>query len=589
LQLPDRPFYRMGCKKAYRKLLFTLAISLVAASLHCQNNIAFDSLTKALITAQNPGAKSDILLDLSKEVVGNHPDDGIKYAKEAYDIAQKHNLNRETILCLIQLGNCYVRISDYQKAFESAEKAIEMAAESKFKTEAARAKGIMALIYYELGDYEKSAKYDFENLGYYEEINNQKEIGVVLGNIGIDFISQDNYTKGLEYLKKSFDIAVKINDFHGMAYQYNNIAGVYSEYFNDYKIALGYYKSALEINKKLADKQQHGIYLMNIGNCYSKLKEKDSILIYYQKANKIFRNLNNSDLIAECQTLIGEYYLQLNNLSQSLVHADSALNIGMQNKYKEKIKAAAGLLHRIYLNKKDTIRAYKYAMIEDEAKDSLFILQNQKEVYKLEFQYNFEKNDKIKQIARHRKETILVVVILSLISGLIIVLLLFSRHRFKAKSVVLEKESIEKELHFKNKELTINLISLIKKNEMLSEISNELVEIEKGAKKDETKEAINKISRRIRNNADDKMLKEFSLRFQEVHSGFYEALLRKYPDLTQNELKLCAFLRLNMSSKEMSELTGQSILTIDHARYRLRKKLGITNSETNLVTFLSQI
>jgi DNA-binding CsgD family transcriptional regulator len=63
----------------------------------------------------------------------------------------------------------------------------------------------------------------------------------------------------------------------------------------------------------------------------------------------------------------------------------------------------------------------------------------------------------------------------------------------------------------------------------------------------------------------------------------------KYPDLTQSELKLCAFLRLNMSTKEISELTGQRILTIDHARYRLRKKLGISNSEINLVTFLSQI
>jgi tetratricopeptide (TPR) repeat protein len=579
----------MGCKKVYWKLLLTLAISLSTASLHCQNTIAFDSLTKALIRAQNPGARCEILIALSQEVVGNHPEDGIKYAKDAYEISKKYNLEKETILSLIQLGKSYVRVSNYQKAFESAEKAIELASDLNLNTEKARAKGILALIYYELGDFDKSAKYDFENLEYYEEINDQKEIGVVLGNIGIDFNSQDNYTKGLEYLKKSFDIAVKINDFHGMAYQYNNIACVYSEYFRDSRIALGYYKAALEINKKLADKQQHGIYLMNIGNSFLTLKERDSALIYYQKANKTFKNLNNSDLIAECQTLIGEYYLQANNLSQSLVHADSALNIGMQNKYKEKIKAAAGLLHRIYLSKKDTIRAYKYAMIENEAKDSLFILQNQKEVYKLEFQYNFERNDKLKQIARQRKETVLVVVILSLISGLIIVLLLFSRHRFKAKSVVLEKEFIEKELHFKNKELTINLISLIKKNDMLSEISNELVEIEKGAKKDETKEAINKISRKIRNNADDKMLKEFSLRFQEVYNGFYEELLRKYSDLTQNELKLCAFLRLNMSSKEMSELTGQSILTIDHARYRLRKKLGITNSETNLVTFLSQI
>jgi DNA-binding CsgD family transcriptional regulator len=124
---------------------------------------------------------------------------------------------------------------------------------------------------------------------------------------------------------------------------------------------------------------------------------------------------------------------------------------------------------------------------------------------------------------------------------------------------------------------------------MLSDISNKLVQLEQNAKGAETKETIMKISKDLRNRTDDKMLNEFSLRFQEVHAGFYEKLLKVYPDLTQNELKLCAFLRLNMSTKDISELTGQRLPSIDHARYRLRKKLGLSNSETNLVNFLSQV
>jgi len=54
-------------------------------------------------------------------------------------------------------------------------------------------------------------------------------------------------------------------------------------------------------------------------------------------------------------------------------------------------------------------------------------------------------------------------------------------------------------------------------------------------------------------------------------------------------LKLCAFLRLNMSSKDIAELTGQRITTLETARYRLRQKLGIVNSEVSLVTFLSSL
>lgn len=552
-------------------------------------NAAFDSLSKALLLAEHPAEKIKVLIALSREVEGSHPDESIKYVQSAFDLSIKHNLENETLWSLIQMGNSYIRVSDFQKAFESAEKAMELAAGLDKKAELAKARAIIALIYYELGDYENSARYDFENLRYYEEINDQKQLGLSLGNIGIDFISQNNYQKGLEYLNKSFEIARKNHDFHGMAYQYNNIAGVYSEYYKDHRIALGYYKEALKINSNLNDKRQQGIYLMNIGNSYSKLKVNDSILGYYEKANNIFRWLNNQYLRVECQTLIGEYYFSRNMLEKSLLYADSALVISTNNDFKEKVKAAAGLLHKIYLSRKDTLRAYHYAMIENQAKDSLVEKQNRQEVYKLEFQYNYEKQDKAKQIARQRKDNLMVVIILSLASGLIIIILLFSRNRIKSKNIILEKESIEKELQFKDKELTINLISLIKKNEMLSDISNKLIQIGKGAKNEETKEAIHKITREVRNNADDKMLKEFSLRFQEVHTGFYESLLKKYPDLTQNELKLCAFLRLNMSSKDISELTGQRILTIDHARYRLRKKLGISNLEVNLVTFLSQI
>jgi len=564
-------------------------VLLSVTSLYPQGNRVFDSLSNALLHIKDNKARIKILIELSREEEGNHPNTSVQYATDAYEIAVQNGYKQEIIQSLLQLGKSYIRTSDYIKAVEWANKALEMASDQKMEKEIASAKGVLSLIYYELGDYEKSSKFDFENLKYYELINDQKQIGLTLGNIGIDFINQGNYKKGLEYLNKSFDIAVKNSDFHGMAYQYNNIAGAYAEYYNDSRIALGYYKKALEINKKLEDKQQDGIYLMNIGNCFLRLKENDSVIGYYQKAANIFKALNNTYLLAECQTLIGSYYLKSNNLQQSLHYADTAFLISFKNDYKENIKASAELLHKIYLIKKDTTKAYRYALIENQVKDSIVVLQNQKEFYRLEFQYNYEKTDKIRQIARQKKDTLMLILILSLVSGLIITLLILSRHRMKSKNVFLEKQSIEKELHFKDKELTINLLSLIKKNELITDISHKLSDIGKSAKKEGAVEAINKIHRELRKNADNKMLKEFSLRFQEIHKGFYEILMEKFPDLTQNELKLCALLRLNMSSKEISELTGQRIPSIDHARYRLRKKLGISNSDSNLVTFLSQI
>jgi len=98
-----------------------------------------------------------------------------------------------------------------------------------------------------------------------------------------------------------------------------------------------------------------------------------------------------------------------------------------------------------------------------------------------------------------------------------------------------------------------------------------------------------RLNREIKQSSDDKLWKEFSIRFNETNNEFYEKLLIQFPDLSQNELKLCAYLRLNMSTKEIAELTGQRIETIGTARYRLRKKFYLTNSESNLVMFLSKI
>ena len=80
---------------------------------------------------------------------------------------------------------------------------------------------------------------------------------------------------------------------------------------------------------------------------------------------------------------------------------------------------------------------------------------------------------------------------------------------------------------------------------------------------------------------------EFEYRFQQIHSGFYERLKKSHPDLTLNERRLCAFLKLDMTTKEISDITGQSNTAVSMARIRLRRKLGLTNTDRELYDFLS--
>ncbi len=132
-------------------------------------------------------------------------------------------------------------------------------------------------------------------------------------------------------------------------------------------------------------------------------------------------------------------------------------------------------------------------------------------------------------------------------------------------------------------------MSLMMRNEVLSDIAGKLMDIRVTAVKDETKLAIKKIVKELQNTKDKGVWKEFDIRFKQVHTEFYDKLIELYPDLTPTEQRLCAFLRLNMTTKEISELTGQRTGTIEMARSRVRKKLGIAHDQTNMITFLVQI
>jgi len=551
------------------------------------NNV--DSIEYMLSKIKDPVKRIDLMLRYSDELKGEYPEIALKYSTLAYHNSKIYNCIKGEINSLISIGSTNLYLGHFDKAKEYSENAIDLARKNAMKNEIAKAQSVLALIYQELGDFEKNAFYDFENLKYYEQIQDSIEIEITLGNIGIDFVNQKDYKRALDYLSRSLLIAKKIGDLNGIAYQYNNIANIYFNYLKDYKRALLNFQEALKINKSLKNKKQEGIYLMNIGSSFSELHQLDSAIIYFINAKKIFSELHNQLFIVQCQISLSEYYLKMNEINLSKKYADSALKVAQANNFKQEIINSALILEKNFVRSNDSAEAYKYSTIKQQVSDKMAEELNLKELYKLELQYNYDKEEKQRLLVQQKKNFWVSIIIVSLILIIIIVILIYSRQRIINKNDKLEKEKIESELNFKNKELALNIMALIKKNEMFSEIIDNLTTVSEQIKQTETKELLSKILKKIGNSADNKMLNEFSLQFQEVHTGFYEKLLSSYPELTQNELRLCAFLRLNMATKDISEITGQQLLTIDKARTRLRKKLGIANSEISLVSFLSQI
>ena len=572
----------------YRRLLLLVASIFVLQFIYGQSSNRLDSLIQVLHDTPDHKDKALLLLKISKGEELSDPEKSLQFSRQALQESRLARFDSAEVRALIQIGGNLCRLNNIKEAIETSEQVIEKASELNMMMEVADGRSIMAVAYAKVGDFDNSSRLYFENLDLYEKLNNKYLMGSTLGNIGADFLEQQSYQKALEYTHKALRIGLETKNLTLVTDQYNNLAAIYQIGFKDYTKAMANYSKALQVAQEIEDFQQQGGIMINIGRIFMKRKKFDSAFYYLDQSLSIFQKINNPALKADCYTAFGNYYFQQGDYSKGKKFALSSLHIAIENGMLQTTSDATYLLHKISLIEKDTLSAYKYHIMLSDTKDSLYVLQNQKELFKLEFKYNQEKISREQKIKQQRYYIIFGFIILILLSGLFITILFNSRQKIKIKNTNLEKEKAESDLKFKSKELSINLLALLKKNDLITEVSQKLTELENATTRTDTKEAVIKLNREIKQSSDDRLWQEFSLQFKETNSNFYDRLLKKYPDLSQNEMKLCAYLRLNMSTKEVSDLTGQRTETLEKARYRLRKKFDLT-SKDNLITFLSQI
>ncbi|MBI9039906.1 triple tyrosine motif-containing protein [Lutibacter sp.] len=199
-------------------------------------------------------------------------------------------------------------------------------------------------------------------------------------------------------------------------------------------------------------------------------------------------------------------------------------------------------------------------------------------------------------------EIIIVYVILFIILSLVIHML-YKRHYSKQKKTLMDKkqqefsmtqlenekeimnlrnEKLQNEIDSKTRELSASTMSIIKKNELLNTIKNEL-----GVVKDDSKikPVIKIINKNLSNTSDWEMFQEA---FNNADSDFLKKVKAAHPNLTPNDLRLCAYLRLNLSSKEIAPLLNISARSVEIKRYRLRKKMELQH-EKSLVEYILEL
>lgn len=480
----------------------------------------------------------------------------------------------------------------------------------------------LAEVYTNLGNYPQAIDYCFKAKSLYDDAATTDEKGIQLSKnqinlsvrIGVAYFHQRNYDQALNYYQEALKAlesmisADKSVDLKTIKIKViNNIAGVYIQK-SEFDRALEYYKTAIELNSNPQNIVMQGSLTNNIGICYLERKEFGLAIHYFEESLAIRTKLGDKRGVAQCYNNIGKNYVYLGKFNDAKTYFNRALTIGREINNKESQLISLQSLSSVY----DTLGDFKLALNAFKEfktlSDSVYTIESAKRIEQLEQEYKFEKQQKIfdlelaRQAAeKQRLEFVYLIVGLALFFLLLTALLIVFLQKSKLRNSILAKEKVELEhkhlslekrqlneqLEYKERELATNALYLLKKNELLTNISEKLIQ-SKSIFKNENQKIIQDIVNELKSNQDHDIWEEFEAHFTHVHKDFYVRLMASFPGLTSNERKLCAFLKLNMSTKDISAITFQSVNSITVARSRLRKKLNIEGEDIQLVDFLMQ-
>lgn len=501
---------------------------------------------------KSPDANASHFIQLSKEARENNRTKSLSYLQEALKLERELS---DTVLVKLyrSAGLTYKDQEFYYMALNYFYKELEIE-EKRNPSEAFFVLNNIGGCYYLMGDEPKAREFWEKSMDGYEiylqnnkDIVGNKEGSLIYNNLAVIEREAGNYAKALEMLKEFQTQNVFLRDTFNVILAKENLADVYMG-LNERNTAISELHVGLSLAKKINSAYDLSSLYKKIGEIYlSSSKRKDSALYYLKKSYTLSENHGFVDL---------------------------------------KLTSAEHLVS-LYEDEMDYKTALYYLHIAKTLSEETIGYENKKRVNRLESEFNEKmKQNELIQSQKNREIYFIVGIVLLLFAS-IIAFLMFKLQKSKVQKRVAENELLAQQLEEKNKKLTSNALQIMQSSEIIESTHKELRQLKSQSDTSTNKILLSKIIGELRSGTQAFNKNEFQKLFMETDSDFYKRLLQKYPKLTKNELRLCAFLRLNFSSKEISAITQQSPHSIVVARSRLRKKLNLDKNQS-LTNFLVQ-
>jgi serine phosphatase RsbU (regulator of sigma subunit)/tetratricopeptide (TPR) repeat protein len=411
---------------------FLITLAFLALSLNSTANS--DSLWSIW---NNPDAHDTARLEsMNKYIWAEYlfydPDSAFILAQQHYDFADEKDLDKYRGQALGTQGVSYAIVGDYVNALDYYEQSLVYCEKANYKKGIASTANNIGVIYYDEGDLQKAIDNYIKSMNTMQELGEIKAVAKAQSNIGLVYMDKGDYTNAIDFFNKSLNNAKRIDDSNGRVIALSNIGILYSN-INEYEKALNYFKMSLDL---IDDETENNLVLKgssldNIASIYGYLGDRDMALGFYMKSLAIKVDLGNPYYIASTLNNIGTVYLDDEELELALDYFERSVRLFEENegigelatplinladiefrkkKYYSSIKLAkkslklaresenlddisraAELLYESYKKVNEYQESLLMYELADQAKDSILSDQNQRELIRYSFKFEYEK------------------------------------------------------------------------------------------------------------------------------------------------------------------------------------------------------
>lgn len=540
-------------------VLIGLTISVILFIFNTENLTSSDpiQLTNKIekqFTKNNPTAHH-YYKTLLKNIELNKFDSIPFLIEKSIELAQESKDNRLLFKIHKAVGYHYLYTSELAKSLESFQNALYYQPNLDTKEIGDIYLGIGGIYFY-LDDFKQSLDYCELAHDVYKKANSPRSLSSYHANIANIYAAQNQTQKAIKSLEKSLLIAEKHKDTLVGASILNSLS-ILAIQQEDYKAAKEYITKAYKLTEKNKDSQSEANILHTKGLLFETLEEFDTAVHYFNQANAVITKdslrikLNTSQSLANIAESNNNYKLSNHYLKENHRIAEKIKGANVSKEI-EKIKWQTILkeqtLKQTLTEQNLKFKTYLYGILTLLAFVSISLIW---------FMYKNKSN--LLQLYKLEKESL--------------------EESFKIeKELKISQEIIHKqELNSLNKELASLNILMLTRNDFLNEL-NKIISTKEEIETSDTK--LKKIKRAINNTSNiEKDWGQFQQIFQQIHPGFFSQLQERYPHITKSELRICAYIKINMANNEIASLLNISHKSLITSRYRIRKKLNLESSD----------